>query len=122
MAKLLAFRTEEIIQQWEGFCGAAHAAEHHRQIGARGMEIRSDLQCAPEQRFRIAVATDPRRQFREHADGARIERVALEIALEQPLRDVQAVGVKRVSGFDQQARELAKGGQRRCCAAHGEPR
>ena len=68
-------------------------AEDQRQIGPRRGEVGRDLERAPKQILGILHPPDPRRQLGQHADRADVERVFLEVRLQQPLGDVEPVVV-----------------------------
>ena len=83
------------------FGRASHAAEHQREVGLGCGPARRQLDRPAEQILGIAPAPDPRRQLGEHADRRGVERVFLEVRLEDPLGDVEPVLVERHRRLDQ---------------------
>ena len=81
--------------------GPAEPPEHHRQIGARAGEARRDLQRPPEQRLGIAQPADPRGKLGQHPHRPDVERVVLEMRLEDPLGEVEAVVMHRHRRLDE---------------------
>ena len=70
-------------------------------LARAGGKVRGNFQRPPEQILGILQPPDPRRQFGQHADRADVERVFLEMRLEDPLGDIQAIFVQRRRGLDQ---------------------
>ena len=95
---------EQLVQFDQRLRRAILAIEHEREVGARGGEGRRQLQRAAQQILRIPVAADPPGQFRQHTDRARVERIALQILLEQRLRDVKLPIMQRERGIEQHRR------------------
>ena len=107
------------VQQRHGFGRAAGTPEDQREIGARGGEVRRNLQRAAQQSLGVPHAADPRRKLGQHPDRPDVERIFLEVRLQQPFRDVEAVLVERQRRLDQArmpARRDASVATARCVA------
>ena len=68
-----------------------------------------DLDRAAKQVLGIAQPPDPRRQLGQHSDRRGVERVFLEVRLQQPLGDVEPVLVQRHRGLDQARMPAGRG-------------
>ena len=65
------------------------------------MKFGCNLQRPPEQRLGILQPPDPRRELGQHPDRANVERIFLEVRLQDPLGDVEAIFVHRRRGLDE---------------------
>jgi hypothetical protein len=91
---------EDLVEQLERFGGPASPSEHEREVRPRRVEARRYLYGPAKQILGIAPAPDPAGELGQHSDSRRVERVFLEVRLEQALGDVEAVLVERHRGLD----------------------
>ena len=105
-----------IIEQLKSLRRAPGAAEHERQVRPCRREARRDLHGPPQQILGVAPAPDPRRELGEHADRGGVERVLLEVRLQEPLGDVEPVLVERHRRLDQARMKMRRERSLRCHA------
>ena len=101
MTEILGFGFEDVVEKIECFRRSSHAAKHQRKVRLGGRPTRSQLDRPPQKIFGVAPASDPRSKLREHADRADIERVFLQVRLENSLGDVEAILIERHRCLDE---------------------
>ena len=89
----------------------AHPAQDQRQIGLGRRPAGRKLDRPAKQVLRIAPPPDARRQLGQHADRRGIERVFLEVRLQQALGDVEPVLVQRHRRLDQARVQMVGSGR-----------
>ena len=109
-ADVFRIDVEDVVEQFERFGRAPGSTQDEREICLRRCERGSDLQRSAKQVLRIPPAPDARRQLGEHADRQRVERIFLQVGLQQPLGDVEPVFIHRQRGLDETRMPLAADG------------
>jgi hypothetical protein len=117
VADLVRLEREHILEQFHRFRGAARPPQDQGEVGLGRGPLRRELDRPAQQMLRIAPAPDPRRQLAQHADRRDVERVFLEVRLQQPLGDVEPVLVHRHRRLDQARMPAAGYG---CLRRHGK--
>src|SRR5881394_3784822 len=101
MAETVWVLFEDDFKQVQRFRGPAKTAQDDGQIGSRPHEVGIDLERSSKERLRVFEPPEPCRELGEHADRPNVERILLQVRLENALGDVQAVVMHRGRGLDE---------------------
>ena len=101
MPDLVRLGSEDVVHQLQCLGGPSHPAEHQREVCFCGSPAGCELDRPPEQILGVAPAPDPSGEFGEHADCRGVERVFLEVRLQDPLGDVEPIVIQRHRRLDQ---------------------
>src|SRR6185295_8396627 len=85
IARAIGLGRDNFINQRQRLGGAPEPTQHHREIGARRGEVRVDLKGAAKETLGVLKAAEPCSKLSEHADCPHIERVFLQVRLENAL-------------------------------------